>query len=206
MADRVRLRDGTDAIIWPLLPTDGRALKELYEHLSPASRYHRFMSGVPHLTEPMLHKLVDLVDGVDHIALVLFVLPDDGPDAPAGIARIARYPDEPEAADVAVTVVDEWQGHGVATALLEALAAQRPRGVTRIVTEVTVDNAASLAMLERLGTAQVTAAGNGCLDVVVELAGADADGEAHAAEVESGPKARTSVSTRRLRRRGTLLR
>ena len=35
-------------------------------------------------------------------------------------ARIVRYEDAPDAADLAVTVKDDWQGRGVATVLLEA--------------------------------------------------------------------------------------
>ncbi|HEX2893940.1 MAG TPA: GNAT family N-acetyltransferase [Marmoricola sp.] len=169
LPERVRLRDGTEAMIWPLLPTDRSGLREHFELLSLESRYHRFMTPVPRLTETMLDHLVDDVDQVDHVALVLFVLPEDEAEAPGGIARIIRYPDQPADADVAVTVVDRWQGRGVATALLGALMRHRPAGVTRIVTEVCTDNAASLAMLRRLGRLTVTDRSKGCLDVVVDL-------------------------------------
>lgn len=169
MAEQVQLRDGTDAIIWPLLPTDRDALREEYDDLSEESKFHRFLAPVPKLTEHMLDQLVDNVDGVHHVALVLFVLPQQAPDAPAGIARIARYPGSPSEADVAVTVLDEWQGRGVATALLASLMRVRPAEVTKIVTEVSADNPASLAMLRRLGETDVTPAGTGCLHVVVHL-------------------------------------
>jgi RimJ/RimL family protein N-acetyltransferase len=169
MVEQATLRDGTDALIWPLLPTDRDALSEHYEHLSAESRLHRFLGAVPHLTEELLDHLVDDVDGVDHIALVLFALPEEGDEEPAGIARIVRYKDRPTAADVAVTVADAWQGRGVATVLLEALMRRRPVGVTEIVTEVAADNAASLAMLKRLGEVRVTPSGRGTLSVVVRL-------------------------------------
>jgi RimJ/RimL family protein N-acetyltransferase len=117
----------------------------------------------------MLHHLVDDVDGVDHVALALVVVDDDDIGTPAGVARMIRYSDRPTEADLAVTVVDSWQGHGVATALLAELMRERPRGVTRIVTTVAADNAPSLAMLRRLGPTSVTPAGIDRLDVVVEL-------------------------------------
>ena len=104
----------------------------------------------------MLDHLVDEVDGVDHVALVLVVIGDDHKGVPVGLARMIRYADDPTAADVAVTVVDEWQGRGVATALLAELVRERPEGVTHIVTTVAADNAASLAMLARLGTVAST--------------------------------------------------
>ncbi len=76
----------------------------------------------------MLDHLVDEVDGVDHVALALVAVDRDGVGVPAGVARMIRYRDRPTAADVAVTVFDEWQGRGVATALLDELLRQRPAG------------------------------------------------------------------------------
>lgn len=169
MATEVRLRDGTPAIMWALLPSDREALREGYEHLSSMSKLHRFLAPVPHLTDAMLDRLVDQVDQVDHVALVLFVLDPDRDGEPAGIARMIRYKEEPDAADVAVTVVDEYQGRGVATVLLGELVRQRPVGVERIVTEVAADNEASLAMLRRLGPTEVTRDGPNRLRVTVAL-------------------------------------
>jgi ribosomal protein S18 acetylase RimI-like enzyme len=80
-----------------------------------------------------------------------------------------RYADDWEAADVAVTVIDEWQHKGVASALLAELLRRRPVGVTRLVTTVTADNLASLAMLRRLGPTVAEPAGPNRLDVVVQL-------------------------------------
>jgi RimJ/RimL family protein N-acetyltransferase len=169
VATEVRLRDGTQAITWALLPSDREGLREAYEHLSSRAKLHRFLAPVPHLTETMLDRLVDEVDGVNHVALVLFVLDPENDGAPAGLARMIRYPDEPTEADVAVTVVDEYQGRGVATALLAELMRKRPAGVKRIVTEVAADNPPSLAMLRRLGPTDVTNVGINRLRVTVEL-------------------------------------
>lgn len=163
-----RLTDGTRALILPLLPQDREALREGYEHLSDASRLHRFLAGVPHLTDAMLDHLVDEVDGIDHIALALVAIEEGNVGTPAGVGRIIRYAEAPTDADVAVTVVDEWQGRGVATALLAELVRVRPVGVTRLVTRVAADNPASLAMLQRLGPTTATGA-EATLDVVVEL-------------------------------------
>ncbi len=169
MATELTLRDGRRALAWSVLPGDREAIREGYELLSPESRYHRFLSGVPHLTDQLLDHLVDEVDGVDHVALVLFVLDDDNLGVPAGIGRMIRYRDDPTCADVAVTVLEEWRGQGVATALLEELMRLRPCGVTTVRTVVAEDNPPSLAMLRRLGPSTVSEAGPGRLDVLVEL-------------------------------------
>ncbi|WP_296603190.1 GNAT family N-acetyltransferase [Nocardioides sp.] len=169
MFAEARLTDGTRALIWELLPIDREAVRAGYEQLSEETRFHRFLAAVPHLTDTMLDHLVDEVDGVDHVALVLLVLDEDGNGIPAGVARIIRYSDQSDAADVAVTVMDEWQRRGVANALLAELMRRRPPGVTRLVTTVTADNTASLAMLRRLGSTVAEPAGPNRLDVVVEL-------------------------------------
>lgn len=169
MGTELTLRDGTRAITWALLPSDRDEVARGYEQLSPDSRFHRFLAAVPHLTDSLLTHLVDEVDGVDHVALVLFVFDEEAVGTPAGIGRIVRYPDDPTAADVAVTVAEDFRGRGVATALLQSLLLQRPVGVERIVTVVSADNDPSLAMLKRLGPTTVSPPEDGRINVTVEL-------------------------------------
>ena len=78
------------------------------------------------------------------------------------------------------SVLDDWQGRGVATALLPELLRERPAGVTRIVTTVAADNVASLAMLRSLGPTTVTPAGIDRLDVVVDMTENDSSMEEQA--------------------------
>jgi RimJ/RimL family protein N-acetyltransferase len=189
MIAEARLRDGTRALIWELIPADREALRTGYEQLSEETRYHRFLTGVPHLTPALLDHLVDDVDGIDHVALALVVLDENDVGVPAGVGRIIRYPDQPEAADLAVTVLDEWQGRGVATALVDELLRRRPPGVRQIITTVAADNPASLAMLRRLGPTVETPGETPRLEVVVDLDIAREGG------AEAGPDGdRTAVS------------
>lgn len=169
MIEELTLRDGTHAYVVPLLASDRARLAAEFEELSPESQRRRFLAPVHHLSDAMLAHLVDDVDGVDHVALVLCVETADGVYDPVALARIVRYADEPTAADLAVTVKDDWQGRGVATALLEVLMRHRPAGVTRVVTEVLCDNPASLRMLQRLGPTTLDREGEGVYGVVVEL-------------------------------------
>lgn len=190
MITETRLRDGTPALIWELLPTDREALRTGYEQLSEESRFHRFLTGVPHLTPALLDHLVDEVDGVDHVALVLIVLDDDNDGVPVAVGRIIRYPDRPTAADLAVTVLDVWQGRGIATALVDELLHRRPAGVTQIATTVAADNPASLAMLRRLGPTTETPGESPRVDVVVELdaTGPDAERDPPIADIDATPQ------------------
>jgi GNAT superfamily N-acetyltransferase len=159
----VRLRDGTPGMTCALTPGDRQQLSKAYDRLSPESKFHRFLTGVPHLSEAMLDRLVDGV-----VALVLFLLDDQGVGTPAGVGRLIRYPDDPSAADVAVTVAEEFRGRGVATTLLQELLAQRPVGVETLRTVVSADNPAALAMLRPLGDLEVVDSGDR-YDVTVAL-------------------------------------
>jgi RimJ/RimL family protein N-acetyltransferase len=163
------LRDGTPAMIWPLLPTDADTLREGFRRLSPDSRQRRFLATLGELDDPMIRLLVDSVDGIHHIALLLIVLPPEGEEGPAGVAHLVQGPADPASADIAVTVVDDWQGRGAGTALVSALMQRRPAAVTRLRALVAAGNRASLALLAGAGRVSPGLPEQGVLDVTVEL-------------------------------------
>ena len=162
------LQDGTPAMIWPLLPTDAETLRDVFRRLSPGSRHHRFLQVLDQLDDPMIRLLVDSVDGVHHFALLLIVLPPEGEEL-IGVAHLVQYPADPATADIAVTVVDHWQGRGAGTALGSALMQRRPAAVTRLRTLVAAGNRASLALLARAGRVSAGLPERGVLDVTVDL-------------------------------------
>jgi GNAT superfamily N-acetyltransferase len=69
---------------------------------------------------------------------------------PVGVARYVRgY--EPEIAEVAVVVIDDWQGKGAATALLERLAERAAEnGVERFVALVLQENAEAIELFRSI--------------------------------------------------------
>ena len=166
----VRLRDGTEAVVVPLVPANREALQQEYAQLSADTRFDRFLSAVPELTDTMLDHLVDDVDGVDHVALVLLVTTEDGTELPLGLARIIRYPHDPTAADVAVTVVDAWHGRGLGGKLLRRLTARAKENRIRVFSAALfAENEAMLALFEQLGTVSVTRRDGPVLEIGVEL-------------------------------------
>lgn len=191
MLEQVHLKDGTQAWVTQLRREDRDRLASGFAELSEETRRMRFLSPMKELSESMLDHLVDDVDGIDHVALVLVAEAEPDVFDPVALARMVRYEDAPEAADVAVTVKDSWQGRGIASALLEVLVRHRPEGVVRLVTEVQIDNAASLAMLRRLGPTEVESNGHGAYDVEVWLdaAGPPPSDAAPAMEAEAATEA-----------------
>jgi len=163
------LRDGTRATVLPARIEDRELLRDGYDHLSAESQFHRFLTPVPHLSDAMLHRLVDGIDWIDHVALVLAVQTEGRPEQKVAVARVIRYEKHPTDADVAVTVMDEWQGLGIAGILLDELMRLRPPGLIRLVTEVADDNPAALAMLRRLGDLTATSTERGSFVVEIDL-------------------------------------
>ena len=169
MLVETELPDGTPVRVMPLRREDRQALADAFQELSPESRRQRFLAPVERLSEAMLDHLVNDVDFVDHVAYVLAVQTAEDVFDPVAIGRMVRYEDQHDAADVAVTVKEAWQGSGIATTLLKVLVEHRPEGVTRVVSEVGADNKPSIAMLRRLGPTTVEPNGHGSFDIEVEL-------------------------------------
>jgi len=164
------LRDGTPVMMWPLLPTDGQSLRQAFTELSPRSRRLRFLSPLDDLDSAMMRRLVENVDQEHHVAFVMVAFPSDGrPEHPIGVARLVAYDDDPATAEIAVTIVDEWQGLGGGRLLADVLVQHRPHQVKQLLTEVAADNPASIAMLRRLGTLRLSHSYPGVYEARVAL-------------------------------------
>ncbi|MGH2677335.1 MAG: GNAT family N-acetyltransferase [Actinomycetota bacterium] len=146
----IALRDGTRVKIRPVVPTDKQRFLDGFARLSPASRYRRFLAPVDELSPDMLRRFTE-VDYVNEFAYVALLLDEPG-EPGAGVARYVRLPDDPETAEAAVTVVDEYQGRGLGTILLEALGAVAlEQGIVRFSGLVLESNAAVREILVQLG-------------------------------------------------------
>jgi RimJ/RimL family protein N-acetyltransferase/nucleotide-binding universal stress UspA family protein len=165
----VELRDGSSVLIRPVEADDRELLRAGFERLSLESRYRRFFSPMPHLTETQLDYLTQ-IDHHDHEAVVA-IDPETGDGI--GVARYIRT--GPGVAEPAIVVVDDWQGRGVATLLLDRLVERAlEEGVTRFVAPVLADNRDAIGMLERLGEATVELRGAE-VQVTVDLPAHKAD-------------------------------
>lgn len=110
-----RLRDGTPLLVRPIRADDKDRLRDLFRRLSPEARYQRFLATISELSDAQVRSLTEL-DYHDHMAwLALDPSPRDQPVL--GEARYIRVARQPDVAEVAVTVVDAWQGRGVGTLL-----------------------------------------------------------------------------------------
>lgn len=151
MAERIvapvlSLEDGTIFEVRPVTPDDKNLLASGFERMSERSRYLRFLGPMPTLSRRQLAYLSEL-DHHDHVAVGLL----DGSE-PVAIGRWVRFEDEPADADVAITVVDEYQRRGVGRVVIQVLAlVARHRGVRWLHFDVLAENDAMLKLLDRLG-------------------------------------------------------
>jgi ribosomal protein S18 acetylase RimI-like enzyme len=140
----VELRDGSVVVIRQVQSDDAPLLAEGFTRLSMESRQLRFLIGKSSLSPAELRYFTE-IDHHDHEALGALD-PDDGRGL--GIARYIRHTDDPEGAEVAVTVIDEWQDRGLGTELLKRLADRaRQEGIRHFTALVDVDNEAVQALL-----------------------------------------------------------
>lgn len=149
----VRLRDGQRGVVRALVPNDEPYLREAFEHLSRHTKEMRFLSADVHPHDSDFDYLVH-PDGENHLALVMERYPIDSAHREGiGVVRCIRRKDDPSVAEVAIVVVDEYQGKGAGTALLDALNhVAREKGIKRYWGLVRIDNDAVMKFLAESAT------------------------------------------------------
>ncbi len=162
----VTLRSGHRVLIRPIRPSDKKRLLEAFHRMSPESRYRRFFSSIAELGAGQLRYLTE-VDHHTHEALAALDATDG---EPLGVARFIRGRDDPRVAEVAVAVVDEWQGRGLGTELLRQLTARaRAEGVAHFSAFVLEENRLMLELLDELGDARVVSRDGGVVEVLTDV-------------------------------------
>jgi acetyltransferase len=140
-ADRLTLR--------PIRPEDARMEQSFVRNLSPQSRYFRFHSGLAELTPRMLVRLTQ-IDYEREMAFVA-VIERHGVELEVGVGRYLQDPDG-LGCEFALVVDDAWQGKGVGSALMDALAARaRSTGIRHMHGEILAENAKMLELVRNLG-------------------------------------------------------
>jgi RimJ/RimL family protein N-acetyltransferase len=123
-----------------------RAVQQVFDGMSPQSRFLRFLAPVPRLLGSARRRLA-AVDGHDRVALVAEV-----GGRPVGEARYFRDAGDRGSAEFALAVVDEYQGRGLGASLLSELIARAAEGaIDRLTFSVHPDNRRMLEMLRRRG-------------------------------------------------------
>lgn len=133
------LADGSRVQVRPLLYSDRRELAVGYQHLSTESKRLRFFHEKPELSDADLEYLTSL-DYDDHFAFAAFAADEPGQPG-VGVARYIRDQSDRTRAEVAVTVLDDYQQRGLGTLLFLLLVDRAVRqGISTFVSYVLWDN------------------------------------------------------------------
>jgi len=159
----VVLADGSTVHVRPIDPSDGDALVAFHGRQSRESVYFRYFSPRPNLSDDDIRHLTT-VDGIDRMA---FVAARD--DEILGVARYDRYPDRP-VAEVAFFTDDQMGGKGIATLLLEYLAAYgREIGISRFEATVLPSNRRMVRVFQAAGYGASSAFSDGVIEVTFDI-------------------------------------
>jgi L-amino acid N-acyltransferase YncA len=135
----------------PIEPEDAPRIAASFHRLSKESRYRRRFTYNDSLPPDELTYLVD-VDHRDHEAIIAV---DPASGEALGVARYIRSAADREVAEVAVTVVDEWQQRGLGRALLARLTYRaRREGVRRFSAFVMSENPGAVRLFADVGKAE----------------------------------------------------
>lgn len=163
---RAVLRDGSCVRLRQGHRKDKKLLQRGFERLSDESRYRRFLVGMPELSDAMVNYLTE-IDHHDHEAIVAL---DEQTGEGVGVARYVRDPDRPDVAEVAVTVLDDWQQRGLGTQLLGVLSARaRNEGIRSFTALMLATNQEMMELLEHLGPVRVLDRELGTVEIEIPI-------------------------------------
>jgi acyl-CoA synthetase (NDP forming)/GNAT superfamily N-acetyltransferase len=155
--------DGGTVHIRPIMPEDAAAIVAFHGGLSAETRYLRYFSPFPRIPAKELHRLVN-VDHVNRVALVGLLGKE--------IIAVGRWDrlDNADEAEVAFVVADAHQGRGIATILLEHLAAAgRERNIRRFTAEVLNHNPRMLTVFNDAGYQSTHAVDHGIVHLEFDI-------------------------------------
>lgn len=160
------LADGRVALLRQLGAEDAALHLAATRQLSPEARRARFLGGFS--PTAAASRYLTAVDQVDHVAWGASLETSRGVVG-IGAVRFVRDGATPEEAELAVTVIDDYQGLGLGHGLLQlALRLARRRGIRRFTGLLREDNHRMLGLVRQLG-AELHPAGAGLVSARIEL-------------------------------------
>jgi len=130
-----------EVTIRPMTSADAEKEAEFIKNLSLATKHNRFLGGVNELSAAMLKKLCD-IDGKNVMAFVATINLENQ-EKLIGVSRYA-VDDNPNKSEVAVTVADDWQHHGIGRLLMAPLIKYaKNNGITQL---YSIDLTSNVAM------------------------------------------------------------
>lgn len=161
-----RLRDGRSIEIRALRPDDETQMLAAVSRTSPQSLYRRFFGPKKDFSESERAFFLN-INFTDHVALVATIEQSGRTQIVGGTRYVVA---EPGIAEVAFTVIDEFQGKGVGSALMRHLALlARRASLKQLVADVLPDNTAMINVLKKSGLPTTITRAKGLIHVTLEV-------------------------------------
>jgi acetyltransferase len=144
-----RVPDGASILVRPIRPQDGDLLQAYLQRLSPQSRRNRFLGALNELSPRELARLVQM-DCTSACVLLAFA----GAESDASVVGEAATVAAPASgrAEIALSVMDAWQGRGVGKLLMQNLECRaRARGTRYLFGDVLGTNTVMKAFARSAG-------------------------------------------------------
>lgn len=144
------LSDGRPVCLRTIRPSDEARIRDGIAEMSDRSRYLRFFSAFRTPPESIVKRL-SAVDGHDHIGWGAILL--DGADyPPIGAAHAIRSDNITTHGELAIAVLDEYHGFGVARMLITAVLLDcLDEGIARLDMQMLAENRAASKLVMHMG-------------------------------------------------------
>ncbi len=150
---KLLLKSGIEVSFRPIRISDTDYLIDIFDHLSPDSRYQRFQQSVEGIPKKQVIQIAaqTALDSVEHgFGLIAFGRTSSGPSSALGGARYFVYKQTPECGELAITIRDDMHGQGLGTQLLfELIDSAKRRGVRYLTGVALASNRGLWQLLKR---------------------------------------------------------
>lgn len=144
------LSDGRAVCLRTIRPSDEQNIREGIMEMSDRSRYLRFFSAFREPPDSIVKRL-SAVDGHNHIGWGAILL-DGALYPPIGAAHAIRIDGSPDTAELAVALLDDYHGFGLARMLIAAVLVDCAREMLlSLEMEIMSENRAAARLLKQLG-------------------------------------------------------
>lgn len=165
----VKTKKGIEFFVRPISKDDKQKIIEGLSKMSEESIHHRFLGFKKGFSEKELIHLTE-VDGKKHFALAVGKENEDSDIEGVGVARYHVLDDDPTQAELAITIIDKYQGSGLGTTLLlELISIAKENGIASFTGILEDSNDPMKGLIQKLKGFSAKNTGDGTLKMHGDL-------------------------------------
>ncbi len=147
---KIKLRDGTIALLRPIKPEDENMWQEMFDTFSDDAVRFRFFRRIKNTPHEMRTRYCNI--DYDREIGIVAEINDKGKRRILGVSRIIMTPGQNEEAEYALIVSDEWQRKGLGSEFLDyTIEIARDKGLKKLTGVVLKDNVPMITLCKEKG-------------------------------------------------------